>query len=73
MSSQGGVSNTFQNAEEIGAKAFALFLKNQRRWDSKSLEESEIKKFRELLKNSNISAEHILPHNGYLQNLGNAD
>lgn len=73
MSSQGGVSNTFQNAEEIGAKAFALFLKNQRRWDSKPLEESEIKKFRELLKNSNISAEHILPHNGYLQNLGNAD
>lgn len=73
MSAQGGVSKVFENAEAIGAKAFALFLKNQRRWDSKPLEEKEIKKFRELLEKSEISPEHILPHNGYLQNLGNAD
>lgn len=73
VSAQGGVSKVFENADAIGAKAFALFLKNQRRWDSKPLEEKEIKKFRELLEKSKISPEHILPHNGYLQNLGNAD
>ncbi len=73
VSSQGGVSKSFENAESIGAKAFALFLKNQRRWDSKPLEEKEIVKFKELLKESGISPEYILPHNGYLQNLGNAD
>lgn len=73
VSAQGGVSKVFENADAIGAKAFALFLKNQRRWDSKPLEEKEIKKFRELLEKSEISPEHILPHNGYLQNLGNAD
>lgn len=73
MSSQGGISKAVENAEEIGAKAFALFTKNQRRWDSKPLEEKEIVKFKELLKKSEISPEHILPHNSYLQNLGNAD
>lgn len=73
VSSQGGISKAVKNAEEIGAKAFALFTKNQRRWDSKPLEEKEIVKFKELLKKSEISPKHILPHNSYLQNLGNAD
>lgn len=73
VSTQGGVSNAFINARNIGARAFALFTKNQRRWDSKPLEEEEIKKFKELLKISGISVNHILPHNSYLQNLGNPD
>ena len=73
VSTQGGVSKAFENAENIGARAFALFTKNQRRWDSKPLEEKEIKKFRELLEKSGISPEYILPHNSYLHNLGNGD
>lgn len=73
VSAQGGVTKVFENAENIGARAFALFTKNQRRWDSKPLEEKEIKKFKELLEKSRISPNYILPHNSYLQNLGNAD
>ena len=73
VSAQGGVTKVFENAENIGARAFALFTKNQRRWDSKPLEEKEIKKFKELLEKSGISPNYILPHNSYLQNLGNAD
>lgn len=71
VSTQGGISNSFINANNIGAKAFALFTKNQRRWESKPLEKEEIKKFKDFLEISEISVEHILPHNSYLQNLGN--
>ena len=73
VSAQGGVTKAFENAKEIGANAFALFTKNQRRWDSKPLEEKEILKFKELMAESGISPDYILPHNSYLQNLGNAD
>lgn len=73
VSTQGGVSNAFENAKNINARAFALFTKNQRRWDSKPLTEEEIIKFKTLLKTSGISYEYILPHNSYLHNLGSPD
>ena len=37
-SASGGVFNAVYNAQKIGAKAFALFTKNQKRWDAKPLE-----------------------------------
>ena len=36
VSAAGGVENAPLNAYEIGAKAFALFTKNQRQWVGKS-------------------------------------
>ncbi|MGM0534293.1 MAG: deoxyribonuclease IV, partial [Campylobacterota bacterium] len=38
VSASGGVYNAPKNAQAIGAKAFALFTKNQRRWDAKPLD-----------------------------------
>lgn len=73
MSAQGGVSNAIENAKNINARAFAIFTKNQRRWDSKPLEEEEIEKFKKLLKESGISSDYVLPHNSYLHNLGSPD
>ena len=73
VSTQGGVSNAIENAKNIGARAFAIFTKNQRRWDSKPLEEDEIIKFKKLLEESGISPDYILPHNSYLHNLGSPD
>ena len=37
VSASGGVDNAPLNAMAIGAKAFALFTKNQRQWVSKPL------------------------------------
>lgn len=73
VSAQGGVSNAIENAKNINARAFAIFTKNQRRWDSKPLEEEEIEKFKKLLKESGISPDYVLPHNSYLHNLGSPD
>jgi deoxyribonuclease-4 len=39
VSASGGVDNAPLNAMNIGAKAFAVFTKNQRQWVAKALEQ----------------------------------
>ncbi|NLY04479.1 MAG: deoxyribonuclease IV [Campylobacter sp.] len=73
VSTAGGVEIAPLNAIEIGADAFALFVKNQRQWEAKPLTKENITKFSENLEKSKIKKEHILPHNGYLINLGHPD
>ncbi|MBL0707935.1 MAG: deoxyribonuclease IV [Sulfurimonas sp.] len=72
-SASGGVFNAVKNAQDIGAKAFALFTKNQRRWDAKELDAKTIDKFLKALDDSGILSKHILPHDSYLINLGHPD
>jgi len=72
-SASGGVFNAIKNAEEIGAKAFALFTKNQKRWDAKPLDTKTIDLWFKGLESSGILPKHILPHDSYLINLGNPD
>ncbi len=73
VSSSGGVFNAPLNAQKIGAKAFALFTKNQRQWKAKPLDEKTVEKFRENLQKVGISPKHILPHDSYLINLGHPE
>ena len=73
VSAAGGVDQAPLNAQAIGAKAFALFTRNQRRWEAKPLGEKTISAFRENLRRVNIAAEHVLPHDSYLINLGHPD
>jgi deoxyribonuclease-4 len=70
VSASGGVENAPVNAHEIGAKAFALFTKNQRQWFSKPLTKDNITKFKENCEKYEYKAKHILPHDSYLINLG---
>jgi len=72
-SAAGGVFNAVKNAQKIGAKAFALFTKNQRQWKAKDLESDVIDKFKKALEESGIEAKHILPHDSYLINLGHPE
>jgi len=72
-SAAGGVFNAVSNAQKIGAKAFALFTKNQRQWKAKPLETEVIDKFKKMLEESGIEAKHILPHDSYLINLGHPE
>ena len=73
VSAAGGVFNAPLNAQAIGAKAFALFTKNQRQWVAKPLDEKTITKFKEELEKSEILPKHVLPHDSYLINLGAPD
>jgi len=72
-SASGGVYNAISNAQAIGAKAFALFTKNQRQWVAKDLDTNTIDKFKGMLEESGILAKHILPHDSYLINLGHPE
>jgi len=73
VSASGGVENAPLNAKAIGAKAFALFTKNQRQWIAKPLSLQSIDEFKINLKESGIKPEHVLPHDSYLINLGAPD
>jgi len=73
VSASGGVFNAPSNATKIGAKAFALFTKNQRQWDGKPLSEEDVSRFKEALEKAQIEPRHVLPHDSYLINLGHPD
>jgi len=73
VSASGGVYNAPLNTKEIGARAFALFTKNQRQWVAKPLDEETIRKFKEALDESGILPKHVLPHDSYLINLGHPE
>jgi len=73
VSASGGVFNAVENAVAIGAKAFALFTKNQRQWSAKELDGETIEKFKKALNESGILPKHILPHDSYLINLGHPE
>lgn len=73
VSASGGVDNAPLNAMAIGAKAFALFTKNQRQWVAKPLEQKMIDSFKANLEKSGVSPKHVLPHDSYLINLGHPE
>ncbi|WP_200763309.1 deoxyribonuclease IV [Nitrosophilus alvini] len=73
VSASGGVFNAPVNAKNIGAKAFALFTKNQRQWMAKPLDTKTIDEFLKNLEESRIDPKQILSHDSYLINLGHPE
>ena len=55
------------------ATAFALFVKSQRKWESKDLTGESIAKFKARMESLGYDRKHVLPHGNYLVNLGNPD
>ena len=66
-STAGGVYAAVERATKMKFTAMQIFTKNNNRWNAKPLEEDEINKFNELLKNSDIK--FVLTHSSYLINL----
>lgn len=73
VAAAGGVENAPINAHEIGANAFALFTKNQRRWVSNPLTLNSIKAFKANCEKFGLLPDYILPHDSYLINLGHPE
>jgi len=73
VSAGGGVENAPINAKEIGAKAFALFTKNQKQWNASPLTDKSINAFRKNCAEFGFLPEMILPHDSYLINLGHPE
>jgi len=73
VSASGGVESAPINANSIGAKAFALFTKNQRQWFSNPLSKASITAFRGNCEKYDYKPFQILPHDSYLINLGHPE
>ncbi len=67
VSISGGVSKAVERAEKLGFTAMQIFTKNNNRWFSKPIDETEAERFRLLLKNSQIK--FVVSHSSYLINL----
>lgn len=73
VSASGGVEHAPLNAQAIGARAFALFTKNQRQWKGKPLTQTSIEAFKANLQKVDIAPQYVLPHSSYLINLAHPD
>ena len=73
VSTAGGVDKAPRNAETIGARAFALFTRNQRQWTAKPLSADEIRDFRKNCRKIGYTSTQILAHDSYLINLGHPE
>ncbi|MDD5705059.1 MAG: deoxyribonuclease IV [Kiritimatiellae bacterium] len=73
VSTQGGVEQAPLNAAGIGAKAFGLFVKNQRQWQAPPTSPATCAAFAENMRANGYRAGVVLPHAGYLINLANPD
>jgi AP endonuclease 1 len=70
ISAAGGVHNSVGNAVHIGANAFALFLKSQRKWANPPLQDEHRTLFVDGCKTHHYDAlKHVVPHGSYLVNL----
>ncbi|KAF2970148.1 hypothetical protein GQX73_g3487 [Xylaria multiplex] len=74
VSSAGGVHNSVTNTVHIGANAFALFLKSQRKWANPPITPEARDGFQNLSKIHKFEVhKHCLPHGSYLVNLAQAE
>jgi len=73
VSASSGVELTPLRANEIGAKAFAIFTRNASRWKSKPLTTRQIDAFKKNCQEQGYQSCHILPHDSFLINLGSPD
>jgi deoxyribonuclease IV len=73
VSVAGSIGNAPLNAAEIGARAFALFTRNQRQWTAKPFIEEEIAAFRTNCREKGYTSGQVLVHDSYLINLGHPE
>ncbi|MBI9101724.1 MAG: deoxyribonuclease IV [Spirochaetales bacterium] len=73
VSISGGLFKAPENANRLGATAFAMFTKNQRQWLTRPLTEEDISGFKNAMDEFGYRPFQVLPHDGYLINLANPD
>lgn len=73
VSVEGGVGNAPLRAQEIKAQAFALFTRSPSRWASPAIKPEEAERFKTNCAACGFTPDRILPHDGYLINLGAPD
>lgn len=73
ISIAGGVQNAPLRARALGAGGFGMFTKNQRQWQTKPYSERDIAEFKANMKAGGYAKKTVVPHVGYLLNLGHPE
>ncbi|XP_022316467.1 uncharacterized protein LOC111120090 [Crassostrea virginica] len=73
VSISGGLYKAVLEAEEMGSRAFGMFLHSQRQWASKPLADKDAEKFKETCTEYGFHPDMIIPHGSYLMNCGSPD
>lgn len=73
VSTAGGIDNAVLNARLIGANAFQIFVRSQRRWESQPMLPAVKSRFIQECKAHGYSADNVIVHGSYLINLANPD
>jgi deoxyribonuclease-4 len=71
MSIAGGVYNALLSGKELRCTTIQIFTKNANQWKAKDLSSEEIEKFKQLLKETQISP--VIAHDSYLINIASKD
>mgnify|MGYP006287225735 CR=1 FL=1 len=72
VSIAGGVQQAPLRAKKIGADAFAMFTKNQKRWSSPPFDDYTLDQFVSNLSEGGYDPGRVIPHIGYLINPANS-
>ncbi|ETN79949.1 apurinic endonuclease [Necator americanus] len=73
VSAAGSLEQAIYNARAEGNRCFALFVRNQRQWNSKPMEDATVERWNDALKETGFPLSQIVPHGSYLMNPGSPD
>lgn len=71
MSVAGGFANAFEAGEKAGCDCLQIFVKNQRQWSAKPLDQAAIDEYREAAERTKLSP--VVAHASYLLNLASPE
>ncbi|WKX93691.1 hypothetical protein Q1695_011170 [Nippostrongylus brasiliensis] len=73
VSAAGSVEQAIYNAGAEGNRCMALFVRNQRQWNAKPMDEDTVDRWNRAIKETGFPLSQILPHGSYLMNPGSPD
>jgi len=71
MSIAGGVDRAVERAVDVGCRALQIFTKSSNQWRARPLDDEEIRRFREGVRDAGIAP--VVAHNSYLINMASPD
>uniref|UniRef100_A0A158P9L8 AP_endonuc_2 domain-containing protein n=1 Tax=Angiostrongylus cantonensis TaxID=6313 RepID=A0A158P9L8_ANGCA len=69
----GGLEQAIYNACAEGNRSLAMFVRNQRQWNAKPMDEATVQRWNSALKETGFPISQVLPHGSYLMNPGSSD
>ncbi|KAJ1369989.1 DNA-(apurinic or apyrimidinic site) lyase [Parelaphostrongylus tenuis] len=73
VSVAGGLEQAIYNARAEGNRSLAMFVRNQRQWNAKPMEDATVQRWKSALEETGFPISQVLPHGSYLMNPGSSD